>query len=404
LIPSRFQRIITRGKRFIPEVDGLRFVAIMGVVLYHIGGYTLGGNMNGASVHPGEAWVPRFLALGSYGVELFFVLSGFLLVLPFARWRLGLGKQPSLGSYYLRRLTRLEPPYVIAILLQFIAGSIIYRLTADVTTWPRLANWRELLAHFIYQHNLIFGQGQVVTSVTWSLEIEVQFYMLAPLLASVFSIRSVFARRVALLGTLIAIPILRSFLPTQLGETFKSLPWFLEWFIAGFLLADFYLVDWREAPSQSLRWDLVSLASWSALCALLFWNVLPVILAPVVLVAYMGAFRGKISSWFFSRPLVTIVGGMCYSMYLLHLAVVSGLVRLTRHFPVGSYFVTRFVIDACIVIPVIFAVTVVFFVFLERPCMDPAWPRKVRTRLLKLAAASGGVETKEDDVRITVEG
>jgi peptidoglycan/LPS O-acetylase OafA/YrhL len=62
----------------------------MGVVLYHIGGYTLGGNMNGASVHPGEAWVPRFLALGSYGVELFFVLSGFLLVLPFARWRLGL--------------------------------------------------------------------------------------------------------------------------------------------------------------------------------------------------------------------------------------------------------------------------------------------------------------------------
>jgi len=78
---GRLGRIVTRGRGFIAEVDGLRFVAISAVVLYHLSQHTLTRLMDGASVLPGERWLTELLDLGHYGVQLFFVLSGFLLVL-----------------------------------------------------------------------------------------------------------------------------------------------------------------------------------------------------------------------------------------------------------------------------------------------------------------------------------
>jgi peptidoglycan/LPS O-acetylase OafA/YrhL len=174
----RLGRVITRGRRFIPEVDGLRFVAISAVVLYHLSQHTLTRHMAGASVQPEESWLPKLLDLGRYGVRLFFVLSGFLLALPFAKWRLGLGDKPSLRAYYLRRLTRLEPPYMVAMLLLFVGPPLVANWISN--GWSL---WPNLLASLVYQHNLIFGEMSPINPVTWSLEIEVQFYMLAPALA-----------------------------------------------------------------------------------------------------------------------------------------------------------------------------------------------------------------------------
>lgn len=87
---------------------------------------------------------------GMYGVELFFVISGFVLALPFVRARLVGGKPVSLRAYYLRRVTRLEPPYII-----FLSAAFPLKPLAESTTyrdlWPHLAAW------LIYQHNTIFG-------------------------------------------------------------------------------------------------------------------------------------------------------------------------------------------------------------------------------------------------------
>ena len=54
---------------------------------------------------------------GSRGVYLFFAFSGMILALPFARYYLAEGNKVSLKKYYMRRVTRLEPPWVLSLLL-----------------------------------------------------------------------------------------------------------------------------------------------------------------------------------------------------------------------------------------------------------------------------------------------
>jgi len=376
LIRNRLGRIITRGRRFIAEVDGLRFVAIMAVVFFHLGGYTTDKHMAGASVGAGEAWLPRVLHLGHYGVQLFFVLSGFLLAMPFAKWRLGLGSKPSLKYYYLRRLTRLEPPYIVSMILLFIGGFIAVGYVTASSRWPNF------LASLVYQHNLVYGEGSLINPPAWSLEVEVQFYLLAPFLAVVYSLRRHLVRRATLVGVMLAAPLLRGFVPPDVIERYGlCLPGFIEFFVAGFLLADLFLVDWKESPVHAWRWDVLSIAAWPLLLWLMLSERLPVLIAPVVLVAYVGAFRGRFSSWLFRQPLLTVIGGMCYSMYLLHYAVISVTGRFAQRFLVGSSFTSRLAVEALFGLPAILAATLLFFVILERPCMDPAWPSKLARRL-----------------------
>jgi peptidoglycan/LPS O-acetylase OafA/YrhL len=322
-----------------------------------------------------ESWLPQVFGLGFYGVQLFFGLSGFLLTLPFAKWRLGLAAKPSLRTYYLRRLTRLEPPYMLAMLILFVGGFVALGVQTGLSHWPNL------LASLIYQHNLIFGESSLITGVAWSLEIEVQFYLVAPALSAVFSIRNVLARRAVLLSAMIVIPLLRSLLPSYLGTRFNSLPWNVEFFATGLLLADLYLVEWKEAPNHSCVWDLASLIGWPVLMALIGWQRYTILMAPLVLMTYVGAFRGKVSSRLFGHRLITVIGGMCYSMYLLHFSVISVTGRLTKRLLPGSSFTTRFAADAVVALPAVLAVTAVFFIVLERPCMDPGWPSKAGARL-----------------------
>lgn len=380
---ASLKRIVGGGRRFIPEVDGLRFVAIAAVVLFHLNGFTLAKHMDGASIRPGEAWLVEFLSLGHYGVHLFFVLSGFLLSLPFAKAKLGAGKQPALRSYFLRRLTRLEPPYIAAMLLWFIGGLIAKDPGAGFAKWPHL------LASLGYQHNLIYGEPSTIAGVAWSLEIEVQFYILAPLLAGVFALRNVLVRRALLFSVMIAVPVLREAAgPSLPAFVSLSLPGFLEFFVAGFLLTDFFVVDWDERPSTSVAWDAASLLGWPLLLGVMLSGRFTALIAPLILTAYVGAFRGKLSSWLFSRSWITSVGGMCYSMYLLHYAVISAAGRFTRQLPVGTSFSSRFAVEMLVAIPAVLAATVAYFMLLEKPCMDPAWGSRLAARFRSWAGGS----------------
>src|SRR5882672_10637739 len=107
---ARLSRETSSG-RFIPEMDGLRFAAIGMVVLFHLNGYLIGKSQRYHSSPPSSDWLAQAALVGFRGVELFFVISGFILGLPFAAQHIE-GRPPvGLRKYYVRRLTRLEPPY-----------------------------------------------------------------------------------------------------------------------------------------------------------------------------------------------------------------------------------------------------------------------------------------------------
>jgi peptidoglycan/LPS O-acetylase OafA/YrhL len=125
---SQLSRVTTPGRAFIPQIDGLRFIAIMAVLAYHvryISSYHLHVSPQGWPVE-GD-WVNDIFSTGNLGVQLFFALSGFILSLPFARWRLAGEKPVRLSDYYLRRVTRIEPPYLIHLAFLFLLCALVLR-------------------------------------------------------------------------------------------------------------------------------------------------------------------------------------------------------------------------------------------------------------------------------------
>ncbi len=161
---------VTRSTRYMATIDGMRFVAILSVVVYHI-----------ASLLPREATggegIRQFLGYGNIGVQFFFAISGFILAVPMLEERLFGGKRVSPGRYYLRRLTRIEPPYLICMILLVLLG---------LTTHPGPEEGRHLLASLFYVHGLCYDSFSTINFVAWSLEVEIQFYLLMPLIAWLF--------------------------------------------------------------------------------------------------------------------------------------------------------------------------------------------------------------------------
>jgi peptidoglycan/LPS O-acetylase OafA/YrhL len=119
LFESIFFRLrrTTSSNSFIPEIDGLRFLAISLVVFLHTYLFIIDKTPFVLKYSVGDYWLKLILLNGSRGVLLFFVISGFILAMPFAKHYITAGQPVSLKKFYLKRLTRLEPPYIISTLL-----------------------------------------------------------------------------------------------------------------------------------------------------------------------------------------------------------------------------------------------------------------------------------------------
>lgn len=367
---QKASRDTTTGQ-FIPEIDGLRFIAIMSVVLFHLNWFVTSKTGRDEAATP----LAEFLSHGHVGVQLFFVISGFVIALPFARGHLFDTPVPRLRLYLLRRLTRLEPPYFVNLLIRY---AMLVLLGS--------AGARELLPHLLasmgYQHNLFYGTMSSVNFVAWSLEIELQFYLLAPAVTRLFRIRSRWPRRL-LLVLLIALFSAGSRLFGGSPRFDLSILAFAHYFLTGFLLVDVYLSDWGARPERSAGWDLVSLLSWGGFLWSLYLErpAEPFLVVPIFL-AYLAAFRGTLSNRFFCQPTVYITGGMCYTIYLYHYSVISALIRPLLGLPFWSRFPLwlELVAASVILTPVIWLVSAVLFVFVEKPCMKKDWYLRLMDR------------------------
>ncbi len=366
-----FRRVTTSGA-FIPEIDGLRFVAIASVVLFHVL-----AQLNRYYVVHVPILVKDAVQNGNRGVQLFFVISGFILALPFAKRHLCGGPRVSLARYFLRRLTRLEPPFVIAML----ALAILIRLTSHLPV-------REIAPHLLatlgYCHSLVFGQLSSIAPVAWSLEVEVQFYVLVPLLTYLFAIRNVSLRRGTIIAGMLAAGVAQTLIATPEGGRFQlSIGYNLQFFLAGFLLADLFLC--RKAPQKFLAWDLVSVIGWPAVFLLPAYSV-QILLPFLIPILYWAAFHGHGFNRLFRVPLVCCAGGMCYSIYLVHFAIIAAATRLVGHSNVMAMISLSLVMTVCI--------SAVYYLLIEKPCMNPRWPVALLLNMKRLSLSFGAGENR----------
>jgi peptidoglycan/LPS O-acetylase OafA/YrhL len=358
-------RRVTSSGNFIPEIDGLRFFAIASVFIFHLTGDILKHS-------PADA-VPRLEAgllfpltqVLNMGVSLFFAISGFVLALQFAA-------RVPLNKYFQRRLTRLEIPYLLSLVLFF-----ALKVAAGK------GNLAELLPHFLasvfYVHNLLFGVPSSINFVAWSLEVEVQFYLLAPVFGCLFAIKRRLIRRMILVGLIL--------LATRLPASKLSLLGYCQYFLAGFLFAELYL-SYRERWLRHWTWDVVTVAAGTALLAVSIrggsiaaWS------SPWLIgLLFAGSFRGVLTNRIVTQRWLTTIGGMCYSIYLLHNYLIAGVGMLTERWGADLALATRLFLQFLIIgIPVLL-ISALYFRFVERPCMRANWPRRLSTRI-RIAAA-----------------
>ncbi len=377
-IVGRFLAHISRetsSGRFIPEMDGLRFAAVAMVILYHLNGYLIAKSPLYRAAPPTSDWLGQAALVGLHGVELFFVISGFILGLPFAAHYIKGAAPVNLRKYYLRRLTRLEPPYFVALLLLFILGMAVVG-APSTSFYPHLA------ASLFYLHSLIYGTFSPAMGVAWSLEIEVQFYLLVPLLTLLFTIGNRMLRRATIVMLILAA---QSGQALFLHDTLHHYPRaslsilaYVQFFLAGFLLADVFLDSWGEAPRRNLAWDLVALAAWPLLFVILHSRVLTLWLFPGwIFLLYCAAFRGRLANRIFSNRWITAIGGMCYSIYLLHYEVISAVGRVTRRLGESDPYWIYLSVQFAIVGSAIVAICGTYFVIIEKPCMRRDWPQRL---------------------------
>lgn len=371
----------TSGRDLIPEIDGLRSVAILGVIFFHSAAAFAVRTGQGTDGTAFDAVLIRLLGAGEYGVPMFFAISGFILALPFAQHYLEGSPAPSVKRYFLRRLTRLEPPYLVFLCTRL---AIALARGAGAPIVPHF------LASCIYQHATIYHEVPAVGFIAWSLEIEVQFYVLAPLLATVFMIRSALVRRAVLAIAVLAAswwfgvekPMDGLYLHNQIG-----------YFLTGLLLADLYLTGLRRGAPSHAAWDAVSLLALAGVFLVRAYDLAPQVLSPwLILAGYYAVFRAvRVRALFRATPVV-ILGGMCYSLYLWHFSIIAavggGVARLVR--PEAGWGERLAFVAGASVLAV--GAGAVMFALVERPTMDPKWPAKLGAFLGLRPAKPAGTE------------
>ena len=329
-----------------PQLEAVRALAVTFIVVTHCA-FQTGRYVSG----PFTAELARL----DIGVALFFVLSGYLLARPWFSGPPSGRAGPRLGGYFWRRLLRLYPAYVVAV----VAAIVVIPDNAGVTgpDW-----WRQLTFTQIY------GSGHLLHGLTqtWSLATEVAFYLALPWIAR--WVRPP-GRRWRLRRTLLRLALLEvvslgwvalvaASPDLQQDSASTWLPAYLGWFGAGMALCAFsvHREDRSERASRRHVWmDQLAASPWgcwaaAAACFLvaatpaagpltldpptgwqavtkhvLYGAAAVLTLAPLAGSGGVGGRAGRVLA---ARPL-RFVGEVSYGVFLYHLIVLDVVFRVT---------------------------------------------------------------------------
>ena len=302
-----------RHARLLP-MEGLRGYAVTLVFLHH---YSVQAELLGLPAGAAAATAAALRGYGNLGVELFFVLSGYLIYGTLVR------KAPPFAGFMARRCQRIYPAFLVMFAVM-LALTVLLPLPGKLTADP----WRAAV-YLAANLALLPGLFPVVpiVDVAWSLSYEMAFYVAtAVLVLGAGLARTNRRRRVAVLAALAAAFVLAS--GAGIGIPLRMMPFF-----AGMLLAEglgAWVPPWLAwaAPAAALAacvthalsgaaGELVYSVAFFALCAVCFRDA------------------GSISRVMRWAPLRWL-GNMSYSYYLVHGVVVRAvMVLLARVLPLG---------------------------------------------------------------------
>ncbi|MEH6359723.1 MAG: acyltransferase family protein [Amylibacter sp.] len=297
------------GIKYRPEIDGLRCIAVLAVVFFHFS-------------------VPGFSG-GFVGVDIFFVISGFLI--GGILWQeLTTNGKVSFARFYLRRLRRLAPAFVVMAVITSIFAYYIL-LPFEFREFGKA-----LISSTVYLSNVLFyrqsgyfdsGADEKVLLHTWSLSVEEQFYIFLPFLILIFAKHHkalhIALAVIATLSLLACIWFTRS----SHTATFFLFP-FRAWeLLIGVLLAIYgqkTQENWRHGPA----------ASWAGLALLLgaigfvqagdnfpgTQALFPV--AGTALVIWNGRDDNPVNRAL-SSPVPVFIGLISYSLYIWHWPILT---------------------------------------------------------------------------------
>lgn len=171
----------TRPKPYFPALDGLRFIGFLLVFLHHTTFYFRGNLGNGPvwSFFNNNGWV---------GVDIFFVLTGFLITVLFLNERNNRGSF-SYGNYLSRRILRILPLYFAAVIVGYFVApyffaKVLHTYTFDAVYYRELS--RNLPWYLLFMGNwnaAIYGYGYLrAISELWAVSLDLQFYLIWPLI------------------------------------------------------------------------------------------------------------------------------------------------------------------------------------------------------------------------------
>ncbi|MGH6862152.1 MAG: acyltransferase family protein, partial [Phyllobacterium sp.] len=381
-----------------PDIDGLRAVAVLSVVFYHIN----------------NSWVPG----GYVGVDIFFVISGFLITRNI--WsELQVGEF-SLADFYLRRIRRIAPAFLAVTATTLAAGAFLL-LPADLLRLSASAVWASLsAANIYYWKHLDTGYFAAASAEEpllhmWSLGVEEQFYLLWPAVLMLLMLAS---RRkwVLIAGTTLI--CMGSFAIAELTNVsapkfaYYMLPARAGELMMGALLA-FYAGARKEQEGLPSGWWLW-LGEVSSVCGLgligfsLWWlddsSLFPGVNAVfpclgAMLVILSGHMGSRLTGVLLTPRPAVYIGLISYSLYLWHWPILAFI----------RYFYGEVSLDhAVIALVAMLALSVASYHFVERPARRTrmARSRQVMVMLVipvSVVALAAGLLVRSDGLKSLIE-
>jgi peptidoglycan/LPS O-acetylase OafA/YrhL len=368
-------------RRRLLGIEGARALAASSILVYHVWSYGAGGVEDGpADLGFADKPIDNLRA----GVTLFFVLSGFLLYRPFAAAVIRRRPVPSIRRYLTNRALRILPAYWTILLL------VALLLERELLTRPLQLVANLLLVHsYVPEYHVVNGHEGVGIGPSWSLVVEVAFYLTLPILAGLAAWLAFRRRRRPVSAVLAPIALLALVgvgakiayrLAPELGRTWDQMgfPTHADWFGAGMLLAVSHVL-WEDGRLRlPPRWRIGALAGAVALALVsaklwysgtLLWTeyqafvaVACALLLALVVFAPPGSRVLAVLEW---RPVVA-VGVASYSVFLWNDPIVRSLrdAGLTIEGPVG------FAVNVVVVATVVGIVSAVTYRLVEKPALS----------------------------------